>query len=167
MKEIKMISPCKIVPPGINPQNQLFFFMFGNIVSLVISLLFFVRYYNEYIKQFNASQEYTMPDFYLILDGTVIGFVFVAIFMMFYVIYYYSYYKNGSMSIYMMKRLPNRFEIHKTAWTLPLLTAFLTLIIGFLISVFYLGFYLIITPNELLTPNQWQKFLHFIIHAKG
>ena len=158
----------KIVPPGISPKSQIQFFITGNIISFIISLYFFVNFYNEIIDlyEFDGAkktliQGIKMPDFPLILDRLTLGFALVAICMLFYVIYYYGSYKNGSMSIYLMKRLPSKFEMHKRALTLPLITAALSLIIGLLVSIIYLGLYVLFTPVECLKPDQWQKFWLF------
>ena len=159
----------KYAPPGANFKQQKDFFITGNIISLLGSLYFFVEYFNEYQKLFDYDGEKNvlieglkMPDFPLILDKFLVGFLIMAVCMMFYVFFYYIYYyQNGSKSIYLMKRLPKRFEIHKRAWILPLFYTALCLTIGFLLAVFYLCFYLIVTPQDCLLPDQWQKFFLF------
>ena len=172
MKTLKNFNMEKYAPPGVNIQQQIDFFITGNIISLIVSLYFFVEYFNEYQRLFEFDGEKRillidaiMPDFPLVLNKFLIGFFIMAVCMLFYVIFYYSYYyQNGSKSIYLMKRLPRKTEIHKRAWTLPLTFAALCLIISFLLAIFYLCFYLLVTPEECLQPNQWQKFWSYFLY---
>ena len=166
MRQNKKFDLEKYAPPGVNIKQQIDFFITGNIISLIASLYFFVVYFSKYqdLYEFDGESRVLiegkmMPDFPLILDKFLAGFLIMAVCMMFYVIFYYvCYYQDGSKSIYLMKRLPQRYEIHKRAWTLPLIFTALCLAIGFLTAVFYLCFYLTVTPDECLQPNQWQKF---------
>ncbi len=169
MKQNKKFDLERYAPPGVNIKQQIDFFITGNIISLIASLYFFVEYFNKYERMFEFDgtkriliEGAKMPDFPLILDKFLIGCLITAICMMFYVVFYYGYYyQGGSKSIYLMKRLPKKTEIHKRAWSLPLLFAVLSLVIGFLMAVFYLCFYLLVTPKECLLPDQWEKFFLF------
>ncbi len=166
MNQNKKPDITRYAPPGSNIKQQTDFFIVGNIISIIYSLYFFVEYFNNYqnLFEFDGTKRILisgaqMPDFPLILNKFLIGIPIVAICMMFYVVFYYaSYYQGGSKSIYLMKRLPKKSELHKRAWTLPLIFTAITLLIGFLVAVFYLCFYLLITPEQSLRPDQWQKF---------
>lgn len=169
MKQNKKFDLEKYAPPGVNVKHQIDFFVTGNIISIIASLYFFVEYFNEYQDLFEFDGETRvliegamMPDFPLILGKFLVGCLIMAVCMMFYVVFYYSYYyQGGSKSIYLMKRLPKKSEIHKRAWTLPLIFTALCLVIGFLMAVIYLCFYLLVTPSECLKPDQWQKFFSY------
>ena len=167
--KIKKIDLEKYAPPGVNIKQQTDFFMAGNIISAIISLYFFVEYFNQYQNLFGFNgikreliKGATMPDFPLILDKFLIGFLITGACMLLFVIYYYLYYyQGGSKSIYLMKRLPHKIEIHKRAWTLPIVLCILSLLIAFIIAFCYFVFYLAVTPEECLKPEQWQKFISF------
>lgn len=168
MKTNKTYDLERLVPPGISPSNQLHLFFTANVISLIISLSFFVSYYRRYEDLFRwhyGEKELisgaVMPDFPLVLGSSTVGFFLTALFMLAFVIYHYGSYKNGSMSVYLMKRLPKGSEMHLRAWALPLITSLLSLLMGFLVSVIYLGFYLLVTPQECLNPNQWLSFWSF------
>ena len=140
-------------------------FVVGNILSIIASMSFFYKYFMEYEDLFIHDgvnrilrEGIFITDFPIILGRTTIGFYIVSLCMLFYVIHHYGSYKNGSMSIYLMKRLPNPYEMHIRAWTLPVTTAVLSTVIGILMAIFYFGFYLLVTPSQCLAPDQWHSF---------
>lgn len=64
--------------------------------------------------------------------------------------YYYLYHRMGSMSIYLMKRLPNHWELHRRCWTVPVLAALVGIALaGALIGVYYCV-YRFCTPAQCL-----------------
>jgi len=48
-------------------------------------------------------------------------------------------------------------ELHKRAWTLPLLGIGITLLAAFLVMLLYFWIYLLVTPQECIAPGQWQR----------
>lgn len=42
---------------------------------------------------------------------------------------HYAWHTRGSMSIYLMKRLPDRWELHRRCWTVPVLAALMELVL--------------------------------------
>ena len=70
----------------------------------------------------------------------------------------YSGFRNGSKSVYLMRRLPDRWEYHRRCLTIPLLAILAGLVsIPLLIGIFY-AIYLHATPEQCLQPNQWEVF---------
>lgn len=64
--------------------------------------------------------------------------------------YFYLYHRMGSMSVYLMRRLPNRWELHRRCWTVPVLGALAGLVLlGMLLGVYYL-IYRFCTPAQCL-----------------
>ena len=116
-------------PPGIDLKQEWRVFLIGNIVSVCISFFAFI---DKYIDARNQLFFYEI-DKKMLIDGAIIapfsslfsvyfsGFFFVSCFMLGYVIYHYLYYRQDSMSIYLMKRLPNKRELHRRALTVPCL----------------------------------------------
>jgi amino acid transporter len=98
-----------------------------------------------------------MTDFYAILGGALYGFLILALCMPALILYHYAYHYQGSKNIYLMRRLPNRWELHKRCVTLPLLAALICLLSVLVLLCIYLGIYMTATPRECLTPGQWQK----------
>ena len=164
MKKIEF-DISKMTPPGIDAKGQFSLFTACNILSILYSFSFIFKYCMEYDNLFSNDgltrtlrEGVMIKDFHVILGTSNVGFYLSAVFMLFYVIYYYSAYRNGSMSIYLMKRLPNPYELHLRAWTLPIITAVFCLVIGFLMTVLYFGLYLIATPSKCLPSEQWHSF---------
>ena len=70
----------------------------------------------------------------------------------------YSGFRNGSKSVYLMRRLPDQWEYHRRCLTLPLLAVLAGLVsIPILIGLFY-AMYLHATPEQCLQPDQWEVF---------
>ena len=86
-----------------------------------------------------------MPYFSELLDGAFRGFlVAAAVPVALAALNYLSYRSGGSMSIYLMKRLPDRGLLHRQCLTLPLLVGLCYL----LLAVILLGsFYLVYRYN--------------------
>ena len=70
----------------------------------------------------------------------------------------YSGFRNGSKSVYLMRRLPNKWEYHRRCLALPLLAILAGLVsIPILLGLFY-ALYLHATPEQCLQPGQWEVF---------
>lgn len=71
---------------------------------------------------------------------------------------YYAGHWQGSRSVYLMRRLPDRLEFHRRCLVLPLLTLLACVLLTFLLTLAFFGIYLFLTPEGYLPPNQWAKF---------
>ena len=76
-----------------------------------------------------------------------LGFFFVACFLLGYIIYHYSYYRQDSMSIYLMKRLPDKWELHRRAITVPCIAVVATIGVALTAILFYYIIYFLATPK--------------------
>ena len=74
-----------------------------------------------------------------------------------FIVYHYLYYRQGSKSIYLMKRLPSKHELHKRAIALPMLAILGCLVAALIVMLLYFAIYMLATPKQCLLPNQWQK----------
>lgn len=153
------------IPPGIRAEQEIKGFLVVLALAVGISFLFFMRLWGAYDALFEWTEEKrvlregaVMADFSAILGlGTFVGFLLPVWVSPFTAICHYRYYYQGSKSIYLMRRLPNRFELHKRALVLPFWELFLVVITVFLLLVLYYNIYLLVTPAQCLTPGQWQK----------
>ena len=163
--KIKMFH-VKHFPPGMNIEGEKVFFGVGLAISFLYSLTFLGRYVQARMELFaitklNSSPvtewkpEGTMEVFSVLLGNALRGFPLLALSMLGFVIVHYVYFWQGSKSIYLMKRLPNRMEIHKMAWSYPIKAMMLSIGCAFVLLVLYYGVYRIATPKECLLPNQW------------
>lgn len=155
----------KYSPPGMDLKQEKRFLFIGYICSAVYSLFDFL---GNYAMAYDRLYDYiggkpvlninaVMTDFRLLIKFSFIGFGITALVMLGFIIYRYAYYRQGSMSIYLMKRLPRKTEIHKRALVLPFLAVFICLLTAFLLLLLYFAVYMLATPDVSLTPNQWQK----------
>lgn len=144
------------------------------ILSLATSLLYsftyldkFYDYYGdlfEYIGNKRILLEYSkMEDFYIILDKSLVGFAGVILIALFFAVVHYTYHYSDSKSIYLMKRLPKKNELHIRCLTLPVIYIATSILAAFLLLLLYYFHYMSITPDECLTPDQWVKLWRSIL----
>ena len=92
-----------------------------------------------------------MLPFAELLSGKLNMFYLLSAAMIVVIILNYAYHRQGSKSVYMMKRLPNRLEMHKRCITLPLVGVLLAIITaGVLCLLLYYGIYIRQTPVQCL-----------------
>ena len=140
-------------PPGIRLKEEYHVFLIGNITAVGISFFGFLV---TYLRAREALFTY-QDGRWVLIDGAAIApfpmmviFYFVALLMLGFILYHYSYYRQGSMSIYLMKRLPNRWELHRRALTLPCLAVLAVLAVAAATMLICFLIYLIATPKVCL-----------------
>lgn len=100
-----------------------------------------------------------LADFSEILGTALIGFVIIALLAFALAALHYSgHYTGGSRSIYTMRRLPQRFELHLRCLAVPALTLLLSAALWFILLALYYALYITAAPEQLLQPGQWQHF---------
>ena len=161
---MKMDFLKKLVPPGMEYKPELRFYITGLICAGLYSLSFFIRYfdaryelYEHYDYKSVLIDGAKIADFSSLLGYALVGFAFLAVCMLGFIVYHYLYYRQGSKSIYLMKRLPSKLELHKRAIALPLLAILGCLVAALIVMLLYFAVYMLATPKQCLLPNQWQK----------
>jgi len=151
----------KNAPPGMNTVRLFNGYVAGLMTMFLFSLCYFViRYYEAYTEVFKRVEDKiikvgdAMPEFTEILGNGLHNFLLYCILLLAVVVWNYLYYYQDSKSIYLMKRLPNRMELHRRAWMLPVLGILVTLVVAFLLLVCCYGIYNIVTPGEYIVPGQ-------------
>ena len=92
-----------------------------------------------------------MLPFEELLSGKLNLYYLLVAAMIVVIILNYAYHRQGSKSVYMMRRLPNRLEMHKRCLTLPLVGIFLTIVVaGVFCLLLYYGVYIRQTPVQCL-----------------
>lgn len=161
--KIKMFH-VKHFPPGMNVEGEKFFFGFGMCAAFFYSWSFIWRYLEARMRLSEISRlqrfpkviyQGTIEHFSVLLGNALIGFWFVAIGMMGFAIIHYAYFWQGSKSIYVMKRLPNKMELYKRVWTLPLISLLLCAVTALVLLFIYYGVYVLATPKQCLPLNLW------------
>ncbi|MBR4303821.1 MAG: hypothetical protein IKT81_00680 [Clostridia bacterium] len=162
----------RFAPPGMPLKSMSNSVVGGSIISAFWALLIFlIRYWQKYDNLFytdyaGVSHLYegaVMPDFGYIFGDSLMLFNILALSMVGFIVYFYAYYYRGGKSIYTMRRLPNRWEIHKRSIVLPLLAVITVLAAAFVMVMICFGLYMIFTPDQCLTPDQWSKLWREIL----
>ena len=158
------------VPPGFPLRTELTLFTVGNVCAFLYSLTFLFRFWNSYRDLFvwargvrwGLEPGAVMPDFVQLLDRSLWGFGAAALCMLLLIPAHYAYHRTGSQSIYLMRRLPSRWELHRRCLTLPLLGAAICLAAALILLLVYFAVYQLVTPEVCLTPGQWEKLWRVI-----
>ena len=101
--------------------------------------------------------ERVMAPFYEVLGGALWGFGILALCLAALAVRQYLFHwQGGSRSIYLMRRLPDRWELHRRCLTLPALGAAGGVLAAGALVLLYYGLYRLATPAECLQPGQWR-----------
>ena len=153
-------------PPGYGCKTELtaiFITLGAGVLISLFSFLsaFFAARRTLYIRrgaELILDESSVMPDFvYILGDKLLILLILAALIFVLATMIHYAYYQNGSRSIYLMRRLPNRFELHRRCLVVPLISALVFVLIAAFLLLIYYAVYMRFTPEVCLTPNQWQK----------
>ena len=154
----------RYVPAGIDYRQEIKWISSGLLLSLLYSFRFLLALRRGYQSLFimvgsewilNSSA--VMPDFIQLLEHSLIGFPIAALCAAALTFYHYLYHYQGSKSIYLMRRLPDRTELLRRCLTLPLIAAAAALAAATLLLILYFGIYMFVTPESCLAPGQWSK----------
>ena len=157
MKWLTLKKIEKHLPPGIDAKIRIKSIAIGLLAATVYSFSFILKYMDARNELFVWSRGVKvivegamMPPFIDILKDTMDGFLvfFVTmIWMMF--AHYISYYKD-SKSIYLMKRLPDKWELYRRCVVVPFAAIIVQIITGAAVLLLYYGIYLFFTPAQCL-----------------
>lgn len=148
-------------PPGIDLEPEKWVFGIGTVAALFYSFGFFSRYQTAVNALYRrvggvGSSERVliegavMPRFSSLLGDFWLGFAILAACMLGMIIYHYAYHRQGSRSIYLMKRLPNRWELHRRCLTIPVAAALICALSVLLLTAVYFAVYMLATPSQCL-----------------
>lgn len=168
---MKRIDLTRYAPPGIKLEWEKQFFVSGWIMSALYSCGFLIRYFelrsDLYVYRSAGVRELdparVMPDFYEILDGCLRFYIIFAVCMLLLIVYHYAFHYMGSKSIYTMRRLPNKWELHRRCLTLPIASALILLIPAAVTLLLWFAIYMLCTPEQCLMPYQWTKLWEAIL----
>lgn len=164
MKLMK-VDLSRHAPAGMELKEEKTVFIVGMTFSVLFGLIhFMVRFAGQREKLYwkrGVNQTVipgaVMPDFVEILGDGLIGFTVLAALMAAAIVIHYAYHFHESKSIYTMRRLPSVWELHRRCMTLPMCGIAISLVTAFLVLLICYCFYMALTPEECLMPNQWQK----------
>ena len=141
-------------PPGMNLHQEFLLFLLGNISAFLVSVVGFLKQYTaarERLFMYVNEQRVLirgaeMVPFRALIDTYFLGFALVALLHLGFVFYHYAYFRQGSMSIYLVRRLPQKCEYRRLLSAVPSLAALATAIIAFATILLCYVIYLLATP---------------------
>ena len=150
------------LPPGMPWHSLQNLILTGCIASSIWSLYCPGQIYQSYRDLFDSGKlipETMMPDFVQLADNAFLGFGALILAMILLMAANYRYFVTGSKSIYLMRRLPRKYEMLKRCLSVPAAVILLALATAFLLLMTYYWIYCSVTPEQCLAPGQWQKLM--------
>lgn len=154
----------RYAPVGMRLNTELWAFFLGLVIAVLFSLCFFVELGSAYNQLFQRLGDQrvlipgaVMPDFDTLSLPWFVPFGILTAITLSFIFPHYGCHHQGSKSIYLMRRLADPWELHRRCLTLPLAGVGVCLLLAFMLLLLYFAVYLGVTPEECLTPNQWQK----------
>ena len=158
----KFFSRC--TPPGVDAAKECKLLILWLALAAGFSLGTLANYLIAHNELFEivAGQRYliegaVIADFHWITGVYFHGFILLIPAILGLAVFHYAYYRRESMSIYLMKRLPDPAERHRRALTLPLLAIAATVLLAAWMRVIYFALYLLATPKICLPDEVWQQ----------
>lgn len=155
----------RLVPPGVDPLWELKWCLvvLGGCVLCSFGYLFDLAQARSDLFLMAGTKQIlragaVMADFGQVLGRWMSGFLMAAVGSVLLAGWHYRYHRQGSMSIYLMRRLPQRWERHRRCLLLPVLLAVAALVLAVGLLAVYYQIYLWVTPDQCLVPGQWERF---------
>lgn len=154
-KKLENSRLVKYAPPGINLRTEFIIYISGLTVAVLWSLTFIIRYVEERFYLFDPRtgeicEGAVMRTFESLGENLYEPFLVVLLFTVLMIAYHFIYHYQGSHMMYLMRRLPNRFEAVWRCITLPIAAFVITLLVRYVVELIYYGIYLIFTPAQCL-----------------
>ena len=151
------------IPLGISVERERVNLMLGLFLSALWAVVAYMGAYAMALSDLYTTKNgkrillldarMAVPAGFLILIGLLVakGFWFQA------------YHRQGSMSIYLMRRLPDPREYARRCWTLPLVGVGICLVLTAVTTAVCYPIYMKCTPASCLVPGQWMRFWSALI----
>ena len=153
----------RIVPPGTDWQQELKWIGCGLGTAALYSFIFPIRLsralyrlrrydWDPVNEAWYPSAQ--LPDFAELLGSALTGFLLVALAMLALAALHYAGHYSGSRSIYLMRRLPSRWELHRRCLTMPALGLAICVVTMLILFFLFYALYMLATPDAVLVPGQ-------------
>ena len=157
---------AKCTPPGIDARAEIRQLILWLSLASAFTLGTLANYLNARADLYETfagmrilNESAVIEDFHWLTGAYFHAFPLVIVAMLGLIVSHYAYYRRESMSIYLMKRLPDGTERHRRALTLPLLAIAAAVVLAVLLRVIYFAVYLLATPRVCLPEDAWRQFL--------
>lgn len=150
------------IPVGRDIAQDLRLYAVGLCLALLRSFGYFAWLSNAYQNLVQGWADTMMP-FANVLGMSLGGFVFLASACLLYIPIYYQMHYGKAHSVYVMRRLPDRFSLHRRCLALPLVLALCTIAVAGVLLMMYYVVYCCVTPPEYLIDGQfallWESWI--------
>lgn len=102
----------------------------------------------------------SMPTFSALLGFSLYGSIIAVLAMIPLAWLFWHSHSMGSKSIYTMRRLPNRWELPRRCFTIPILAGLCYVALAAVLLLLDFSIYWWCTPRQLLPPSAWDAFWH-------
>ena len=145
----------RLTPPGYDVSVELGWLALGGMIAFIYSLGGFGSRLNSALSTLRMADRLgnlryptmMMPYFAEILGGALWSFVILAVIALLLIPVHAGYWYQGSRSIYLMRRLPDRWELHRRC-----LAALALLLV-------YFAIYCLVTPDAKQPDGQWAELM--------
>lgn len=159
------IDWSRYAPPGRNARQEAKYFSLGILGACAVSLQYLLAFYNARSGLFimKAGRPVLRPGALMPDFGTLLGWSFAGFWALLLcaavdaALHAAYHYQEGSRPVYLMRRLPDRWEYARRCLAVPVAAAVCALLTAAILLGAYYAVYMICTPAECLTPDQWQK----------
>lgn len=160
---MKTFDAERHLPPGWDWENLRVWLGWGHALSCISLFAFLSRYYDArsalyaYTQQLNGTMVLELvpgriiTPFDQLMSGLPwLGFWCFVILMGIQVWRHYRFHTQGTMSIYLMRRLPDKWELHRRCWTVPVLACIAELVLFAVLTGLCWLLYRFATPIQCL-----------------
>lgn len=144
-------------PPGIHVAQEVIYWIMTMTVSTFWSMVFILRYIEErnllYVTRGGKKvlvEDAMMPGFEELAANRFEVFYLVIIYCVIIMVYHYFYHYQGSKMMYLMKRLPNKWEVHIRCCILPIAAIVITILYRNILKMLCYAIYIVFTPSQCL-----------------
>ncbi len=150
------------LPPGFPQQQERGLFILALVLAEGFSLGCLLRFwdarqscYARWGSRLILRSDAMMPPFFELVGGAMTGFVAAAVCMAALALWHWHYYYEGSRSIDLMRRLPQRGLLLRQVLTAPLVLAAVVLLAGLATLALYALIYRVFSPPLCIPPRPW------------
>lgn len=147
----------KYAPLGINVATEVGVYIAGVAIATLQSMTFLLNYSNAWYELYTYRgskrvliEGAIIQDFNILLENVFLLSVIVCIATLLTTIFHYMYHYDGSKMMYLMRRLPDKWDVHRRCWTLPIAGVVLMVAWMFVLKMIYYAVYILCTPSQCL-----------------
>ena len=147
----------KYAPLGIGVGTHVGFYLFGMVIATLHSLLFLLAYGNAVndLYDYRAGKKVLregaiIVDFNTLTEDVFTTGISLCIVTLLVVIYFYLYHYQGSKMMYLMRRLPDKNEIVRRCWSLPIAGSVIMAAWMLILRMIFYAIYILCTPSQCL-----------------